>query len=175
MPVAFESALSRVFARCEEAISDHLDKVRARSQALQSQDTSRLAFTITEAIEEEVRAALDESLGIYDAAINRPITPNAGWEKALLKQVEYAVDGAVIQALKLDSEKHPWKPLLSEEAPKLRERLSAIAEAHFAELRKARKTRRKAAPTGLPETLVRLALFVGGVVVGAIAMNVIRL
>ena len=133
---------------CDEAISDHLDKVRAKSQALQSQDTSRLAFTITEAIEEEVRSAIDESLGVYDAAINRPIAPNARWEQALLKQIEFAVDGAVIQALKLDSEKHPWKPLLSEEAPKLRERLSAIAEAHFAELRKDRKTRRKALRKG---------------------------
>jgi len=173
MPVAFESALNGVFGRCEAAIAQHLEKVRARSEALQSQDTNRLAFTLTEAIEQEVTPAIDEALGIYDAAINRPIEPNDAWEKALVRRIELEVDQAVAQALKLDDLRRPWQPLLKSEAPQLRERLAAHAQRHFAELRKARRSRRRARPTGIPEAAVRLALVAGGVVVGAIAARLI--
>jgi hypothetical protein len=173
MPVAFETALNGVFARCDEAMAKHLDKVRARSEALQSQDTNRLAFTLTEAIVDEVTPAIDEALAIYDAAINRPIEPNARWEQALTKRIELEVDTAIDKALKLDAQKHPWQPLLKAEGPNLRERLVDHAEKHFEALRKARKTRRRARPTGIPEAAVRLALFAGGVVVGAIAMRLI--
>ena len=173
MPVAFETALNGVFGRCDEAIAEHLDKVRARSEALQSQDTNRLAFTLTEAIEDEVKPAIDEALKIYDTAINRPIEPNERWEQAILKRIELEVDQAVGQALKLDAQKHSWQPLLRDEAPKLRERLTSYAEAHFEALRKARKGRRRARPTGIPEAVVRLSLFVGGAVVGAIAAHLV--
>lgn len=171
MPVAFESALNGLFARCDAAFAQHLEKVKARSEALQSQDTSRLAFTLTEAIESEVRPAIDEALALYDAAINRPITPNNRWEDALVKRIELEVDSAVARALKIDDLKHPWKPLLSEESPRLRNRLIGYAEKHFADLRQQRRTRRKSRPTGIPEAAVRAALFIGGVVVGAIALR----
>ena len=174
MPVAFESALNGVFGRCEASMAEHLEKVRSRSEALQSQDTNRLAFTLTEVIEQEVTPAIDEALAIYDAAINRPIEPNDAWEKALVQRIEVEVDQAVGQALKLDDRKHPWQPLLKSEAPQLRERLVAHADKHFAELRKARRIRRRARPTGIPEAAVRLALFAGGIVVGAIAARLIE-
>jgi hypothetical protein len=173
MPVAFESALNGVFARCDAAFATHLDKVKARSEALQSQDTSRLAFTLTEAIEAEVTPAIDEALALYDGAINRPITPNARWEDALVKRIELEVDAAVARALKIDDLKHPWKPLLSDESPKLRTRLIAHAEKHFAALRDQKRSRRRTRPTGIPEAAVRGALFVGGLVVGAIAAHLV--
>ena len=171
MPVAFDSALNGVFARCDEAFAEHLEKVRHRSEALQSQDTSRLAFTLTEAIEAEVTPAIDEALRLYDTAINRPIEPNARWEEALVKRIELEVDAAVARALKIDDLKHPWKPLLSEESPRLRNRLIEYADKHFEALRHQKRTRRRARPTGIPEAAIRAALFAGGLVVGAIAAH----
>lgn len=170
--VGFETAIGPIFARCETAIAGRIDKTRTRTEALQSQDTSRLAYTLTEAIEHEVEPAIDEALEIYDAAINRPIAPDKRYEDAVRRRIELTVDAAVELALKLDAERHPWKPLLSEESPKLRERLLARADRHFDELRKAKKSRRRR-PAGLPEALVRLGLFVGGIVVGALAMLLI--
>jgi hypothetical protein len=173
MPVAFETALNSVFTRCDEAMATHLDKLRLRSEALQSQDTSRLAFTLSEAIVDEVTPAIDEALAIYDAAINRPIEPNDRWEQALTRRIELEVDTAIDRALKLDAQKHPWQPLLKAEGPHLRERLTEHAQKHFDELRKARRSRRRARPTGIPEAAVRLALFAGGIVVGAIAARLL--
>ena len=168
----FETAVAAIFARCETALADRIDKAKARAEALQSQDTSRLAYTLTEVIEHEVEPAVDEALATYDAAINRPITPDKRYEDAVRRRIELTVDAGVGMALKLDAERHPWKPLLTEEAPKLRERLLARADQHFEELRKSKKSRRRR-PSGLPETLVRLGLFVGGIVVGALGMLLI--
>jgi len=168
--VAFENALGGIFARCERAVAERLEKAKQKAEALQAQDTSRLAFTLTEAIQHEIEPAIDQALATYDVAINRPLTPNARWEEAVRRQIEHAVDAAVDQALKLDAEKHPWKPLLVEETPKLRERLYARADKHFEELGKQRKARRRPV-IGLPEALVRLGLFAGGALVGALAMH----
>jgi len=168
--VAFENALGGIFARCEQAIGDRVDQARAKAQALQSQDTSRLAFTLTEAIEHEIEPAVDQALATYDAAINRPLTPNPRWEEAVRRRIELAVDAGVDMALKLDAEKHPWKPLLTAEAPQLRERLQARADEHFEALRQQKKTRGRRV-AGAPEMLVRLGLFAGGAVVGALAMH----
>lgn len=168
--VAFETALGNVFARCDQAIAERLQQVRAKSEALQSQDTSRLAFTLTEAIEREIQPAVDQALAVYDAAINRPLTPNVRWEQAVRSRIGYVVDAAVEKALKLDAAQHPWKPLLARETPELRERLSARADRHFDELRKQTKTRRRQV-VGAPEMLVRLGTFAGGAIVGALAMH----
>jgi hypothetical protein len=170
--VGFETAVGAIFARCETAIADRIDKARTRAEALQSQDTSRLAYTLTEAIEHEVEPAVDEALATYDAAINRPIEPDKRYEEAVRRRIELAVDAGVDLALKLDAERHPWKPLLSEEAPKLRERLVARADQHFDDLRQHKKKRRRR-PAGLPEMLVRLGAFLGGAFVGALAMHLI--
>src|SRR5258706_4173761 len=163
--VGFETAIGAIFARCETAIGERIDKARARSEALQSQDTSRLAYTLTEAIEHEVEPAIDEALATYDAAINRPITPDKRYEDVVHRRIQLTVDTAVDMALKLDAERHPWKPLLTEESPKLRDRLMARADQHFDDIRKHKKSRRRR-PAGLPEMLVRLGSFVGGLVVG---------
>jgi hypothetical protein len=170
--VGFETAIGAIFARCETAIADRVDKARTRAEALQSQDTSRLAYTLTEAIEHEVEPAVDEALATYDAAINRPITPDKRYEEAVRRQIELTVDAGVGLALKLDAERHPWKPLLTAESPKLRERLVARADQHFDALRKHKKLRRRR-PAGMPEMLVRLGSFVGGLVVGGLAMHLI--
>ena len=172
MAVAYESALLAIFDRCEAAMAKRVERVGARSEALQSKDTSRLAFTLSEAVEEEVRPAIDEALAIYDAAINRPIEPNARWARALTRQIEFAVDAAVARALKLDDEKHPWKPLLKDETPKLRDRLTAHAETHFDKLRQARRTQRRQAVRPR-ETVLRAGLFIGGLVAGAILMRLL--
>ena len=171
--VGFEAAVENVFARSERGIAERIDQARTRAEALQSQDTSRLAYTLTEAIEHELEPALDEVLATYDAAINRPILPNAGFETAVRRRIAQAVDTGVDLALKLDAERHPWKPLLTEESPKLRERLVERADRHFQELRKSKKARRQR-PAGLPETLLRLLIFAGGLIVGVLAMLVIR-
>jgi hypothetical protein len=89
------------------------------------------------------------------------------------RRIAQAVDAGVDMALKLDSERHPWKPLLTEESPKLRERLVERADRHFEDLRKSKKARRQR-PAGLPETLVRLLIFAGGLVVGGLAMLLIH-
>lgn len=170
--VGFETAVGAIFTRCETAIADRIDKARARAEALQSQDTSRLAYTLTEAIEHEVEPAIDEALATYDAAINRPITPDKRYEDAVRRRIELTVDAGVNMGLKLDAERHPWKPLLAEEGPKLRERLLARAERHFEDIRQHKKKRRRR-PAGLPEMLVRLGAFVGGAFVGALAMHLL--
>jgi hypothetical protein len=171
--VGFDRAVDSVFARSERGIAERIDQARARAQALQSQDTSRLAYTLTEAIEHELEPAIDEVLATYDAAINRPISPNAGFETSVRRRIALAVDTGVGLALKLDAERHPWKPLLTEETPKLRERLVGRADRHFEDLRKSKKARRQRV-TGLPEALVRTIIFAGGIVVGGLAMLLIH-
>src|SRR5437588_414678 len=93
--VGFDTAIGPIFARCETAIAERIDKTRARTEALQSQDTSRLAYTLTEAIEHEVEPAIDEALLVYDAAINRPITPDKRYEDVVRRRIELAVDAGV--------------------------------------------------------------------------------
>jgi hypothetical protein len=166
---AFENALGGIFARCDQAIAERLDKAKARAEALQSQDTSRLAFTLTEAIEHEIEPAIDLALATYDAAINRPLKPDRRWEEAVRRRIEHAVDAGVGLAMKLDAERHPWKPLLTAETPKLRDRLIARADRHFDALGKRRKSGRgRMGET--PEILVRFGVFGAGVLVGALAM-----
>jgi hypothetical protein len=165
--VDFETAIGAIFARCETAIAARVDQARTKAEALQSQDTSRLAYTLTEAIEHAVEPAIDEALETYDGAINRPITPDKRYEEVVRRRIELTVDAGVELALKLDAERHPWKPLLTQETPKLRERLLARDD-----LRKHKKSRRRR-PAGLPEMMVRLGSFLGGLVVGGLAMHLI--
>ena len=49
--VSFETALAKIFGRCEQALHAQLDKAKTRAENLQAEDTSRLAFTLTETIE----------------------------------------------------------------------------------------------------------------------------
>jgi hypothetical protein len=158
---AFESRISAVFARLEQRLGGRLSVEKAKAENLQSQDTRRVAFILTEAIEAEIKPVLKEALVSYDEAINRPLVPNERWEHALLQRAGLAVDQGVKLALNLDRADHPWKPLLAAEAPKLRARVLAVAEAHFAELGQVRKRRRRK-PGEIPDWAVGLALFLGG-------------
>ncbi|MFC3068400.1 hypothetical protein [Phenylobacterium soli] len=158
---AFENRVSGIFSRLDQRLGGRLASEKAKAETLQAQDMRRVAFILTEAIEAEVKPAVKDALLSYDEAINRPLTPNERWEHALLKKIEQAVDRAIQQALALDKLDHPWKPLLSAEAPKLRARLLADAEAHFTALGKVGKRRRRS-DLGLPEWLLWVAFFVGG-------------
>jgi acyl transferase domain-containing protein len=62
----FDGALSDIFARSEAALAEQLGKVKARAESLQAEDTSRLAFTLTEAIEHALEPAVAEALDRYD-------------------------------------------------------------------------------------------------------------
>jgi hypothetical protein len=170
---AFETTLAGVFARGEQRLGARLAVEKAKADNLQAQDTRRVAFLLTEAIEDELRPAVEEALASYDAAINRPITPNAQWEGLIRRQIGQAVDSAVKLALAIERADHPWKPLLSEEAPKLRARLQALADEHLAELGKVRR-RRSGRGEGLPDGLVWALLFAAGVVVGALIMRLLQ-
>jgi hypothetical protein len=161
----FEGKVSAVFARLEQRLGGRLSMEKTKAENLQSQDTRRVAFILTEAIEAEMKPAVKEALASYDDAINRPLVPNARWEHSLLQRIGQAVDNGVKQALNLDKVGHPWKPLLAAEAPKLRARVLAMAEAHFAELGKGGK-RRRGREGGVPDWAVWLVLFLGGVGVG---------
>jgi len=162
---AWEARLSGIFGRLEKRLGGRLSVERAKTEALQTQDTRRVAFIFTEAIEAEIKPAVKEALASYDEAINRPLSPNERWEHALLKRIGQAVDGAVKLALSLDRAEHPWKPLLRAEAPKMRDRLMAAAEAHFAELGQGGKRRRRRG-VEIPSWLVGAALFLGGLAAG---------
>jgi hypothetical protein len=170
---AFESKVSTIFARLEQRLGGRLAVEKARTENLQSQDTRRVAFILTEAIEAEVKPAVKEALSSYDEAINRPLSPNARWEHALLQHIGQAVDHGVKLALSLDRAEHPWKPLLSAEAPKLRARLLAAAEAHFAELGHVRKRRRRS-KGDIPDWAVWLALFLGGIGAGLLLARLLH-
>lgn len=169
---AFENSLSGVFGGAEQRLGRRLSAEKTRAENLQAQDMRRVAFILTEAIEAELKAAVVEALSAYDVAINRPLQPNERWEEALRRRIGQAVDGAVKLALALDVADHPWKPLLSAEAPKLKSRLLAPADAHFSELGKARRKRRGASD-GVPDAVVWIALFAAGLVTGGLAMRLI--
>jgi hypothetical protein len=167
----FEETLGGIFARSERAIAEGLQKAKARAESLQSMDTNRLAFTLTEAVEHAVAPAIEQTVSIYDAAINRPITPNQGWEAAIRQRIVLSVDAGVALALALDAANHPWKPLIREEAPKLRARMLAKADRHFADLAKQRKVAER--PVGPAENIIRAGLFVGGLAAGALLMHLL--
>jgi hypothetical protein len=171
---AFERDVSAIFARLEQRLGGRLSLEKAKAENLQSQDTRRVAFILSEAIEAEIKPALKEALASYDEAINRPLAPNVRWEHALLQRIGRAVDGGVKQALSLDRADHPWKPLLAAEAPKLRARLMAAAEAHFAELGGHGGKRRRRVDRGIPDWVVGLALFLGGVGAGLLLARLLH-
>jgi hypothetical protein len=162
---AFESKVSGIFARTEQRLGSRLAVEKAKTDNLQSQDTRRVAFIFTEAIEAELEPAVKQALASYDEAINRPMLPNERWEHQLVQKIGQAVDAAIKLALTVDREAHPWKPLLSAEAPKIQARLTETAEKHFAALGKVRGRRRGSA-AGVPDWAVWVALFAAGLVVG---------
>ena len=169
---AFEAKVGGIFTRTEQRLGGRLSVEKAKSENLQSVDTRRVAFILTEAIEAELTPAVKDALASYDEAINRPLQPNDRWERALVRRIDAAVDASVKLALALDKADHPWKPLLVAEGPKLKERLSAMAEKHFTALGK-HGGRRRGASQGLPDGLVWAAIFAAGVVAGALAMRFI--
>jgi hypothetical protein len=170
---AFENNVGAIFARLEHRLGGRLSVEKAKADNLQAQDTRRVAFILTSAIEEELKPAVTEALASYDQAINRPLVPNARWEHALLQRIGQAVDGGVKQALNLDRADHPWKPLLAAEAPKLRARVLAGAEAHFAQLGQVRKRRRRS-DGGIPDWVVGVALFLGGLGAGLLLARLLH-
>ena len=159
--LAFENKIAGIFERMEQRLGGRLAIEKAKADNLQAQDTRRVAFILTEAIEAELNPAVKDAISTYDEAINRPLLPNERWEHSLLRRIEQAVDNAIKLALALDRADHPWKPLLRAEAPKLRDRALADAEAHFAALGKG-KGRRRRREGGVPEWVLWIAFFVGG-------------
>lgn len=168
----FENRVSGIFERMEQRLGGRLATARAKTENLQAQDMRRVAFILTEAIEAEVRPAMKDALLSYDEAINRPLMPNERWEQALIKRIEQAVDSGVKLALALDKADHPWKPLLTAEAPKLRARLLAEAEAHLAALGKVGRRRRRG-DSAVPEWVLWIAFFVGGLGSGLLLARLI--
>jgi hypothetical protein len=169
---AFDAALAGIFDQSDKALTERLVKARDRAEALQAQDTSRLAFTLAETIEHAIKPAVDEAVESYRVALSRPVTSNPRWEASVQAYIGEAVDVGVRKALAIDELPHPWKPLLKDEASKLRERLFARAEDQFTEIRKGRRRRGRAA-NGVPEAIVRLALFATGVAVGGLLGRVL--
>jgi hypothetical protein len=167
---AFEASLGDIFQRGERRLASRLAVEKAKAENLQAQDTRRVAFLLTEAIEEALKPAVLEALGSYDAAINRPITPNESWEKLIRQRIAQSVEASVKLALATDRLDHPWKPLLAEESPKLRARMLALADQHLAELGKTRRVRGRRSE-GAGDLAVWALLFAAGVVAGAIAMR----
>ncbi|HEV2530483.1 hypothetical protein [Phenylobacterium sp.] len=170
---AFESKVSGIFARMEQRLASRLAVEKARTDNLQSQDTRRVAFILTEAIEAELAPAVKQALASYDEAINRPMLPNERWEHQLVQKIGQAVDASIKLALTVDREAHPWKPLLTAEGPKIRARLAETAEQHFAALGKVRGRRRGAA-SGVPDWMVWVALFAAGLVAGLLLARLLR-
>lgn len=164
----FEARLAEIFAAGEKTVAERLARERMRADALQAQDTRRFAYTLTEAIEHELKPAVMQALDTYDAAIDRPIAPNARWEAALRSKISHAVEAGVRLAAGTEGV-GPWKPLLEKEAPALRERLLALAEAHFVELGKARKAAGRASSPAV-QAATGLGIFLAGAAAGAAAM-----
>lgn len=162
---AFESKVASIFSRMEQRLSGRLGVEKAKADNLQSQDTRRVAFILAEAIEAELTPAVKAALASYDDAINRPMLPNERWEHQLIQKIGQAVDSAIRLALAVDKADHPWKPLLTAETPKLRARMTEMAEKHFTALGKVRGRRRGAAG-GIPAWAVGASLFLVGLVVG---------
>ncbi|MDB5494530.1 MAG: hypothetical protein JWP86_1867 [Phenylobacterium sp.] len=170
---AFETKVSGIFSRTEQRLGGRLAVEKAKADNLQSQDTRRVAFILTEAIEAELTPAVKQALASYDEAINRPILPNPRWEQGLLEKIGQAVDAAIKLALALDRENHPWKPLLTDEGPKLRARMVGAAESHFIALGKKKGGRRRAADSG-SEWGLRIGLLAVGVILGFVLAHVLR-
>jgi len=162
----FDEALSGIFARSEQALSEQLDKAKARAETLQAEDTSRLAFTLTETIEHALEPAIEAALDRYDEALGRPPASNPQWEQAVRARIPLAVDAGVQHALAIDQLTHPWKPLLKAEAPKLSERLVAKANARLAEIHRKHGPHRRRTRLRR-EWSLRFALLALGVVLGA--------
>ena len=169
---AFDTRISGIFDRMLQRLDGRLAAQRAKTENLQSQDTRRVAFILTEAIEAELAPAVKEALVAYNEAINRPMLPNERWEQSLVQKIGHAVDGAVKLALSVDGQSHPWKPLLSAETPKLRARFSETAEKHFAALGKVRR-RGRAGARAIPDWVLWLAFFAGGVGMGLMLARLI--
>jgi len=162
---AFETKVGAIFAAMERRLGGRLAVEKAKAENLQSQDTRRIAFILTEAIEAELQPAVKQALASYDDAINRPMLPNERWEQQLLHKISQAVEASIKLALSLDKESHPWKPLLAAEGPKIRARLTESAEQHFTALTKVRGRRRGASGT-VPDWAVWVAIFAAGLVAG---------
>lgn len=167
----FEARLTAIFEAGEGAVADRLAREKARAEALQATDTRRLAYTLTEAIEHELKPAVQKALASYDEAIDRPILPDPRLEGAMRSKIGHAVDAAMRLAIGPD-QAGPWKPLLAKEAPALRERLLALADAHFVKLGKARKAAARASNRGL-EAGIRIGIFLAGLVAGAFLMRLL--
>lgn len=170
---AFETKVTGIFSRMEQRLGGRLAAERAKTENLQSQDTRRVAFTFSEAIEAELAPAVKQALASYDDAINRPMLPNERWEQSLLTKIDQAVEAAVKLALTVDKEVHPWKPLLAAETPRLRERFAKTAEQHFAAIGKV-SARRRARGSGVPDWLVWIAFFAGGLVAGLLLARLLQ-
>lgn len=161
----FETALGGIFVHCDQALRAALDKAKARAETLQAEDTSRLAFTLTEAIEHALDPAIDEAVASYDAALGQPVASNPHWEEAIRARICASVEAGVAGALALDQLSHPWKPLLKAEAPKLTERLVRKADERLAEVHKQHGPQRRRKQVRREWTL-RVSLLVLGLVVG---------
>jgi hypothetical protein len=168
----FETELAGIFKACAKDLSGALERARARAETLQAEDTSRLAFTLTETIDHAVAPAIDKAVTAYDEALHRPMPSNPQWEAAIQEKVAETVAAGVAQALTLDQLAHPWKPLLKDEGPKLRARLSVRAEEGLAHVHTHSAPRRRRAQARREWTL-RISLLVVGVLVGAMLRSLI--
>jgi hypothetical protein len=162
----FETHLADIFVAAEEKLAARLAREKAKAETLQAETTSRLAYVFAEAIEHELEPSVDRALATYDAAIERPIQPNPRFEDALCERIGHAVDVATRLAAGTAAV-GPWKPLLTAEAPAIRARLLARANAHFVELGRARKAAARAANRWM-ELSIRIGLFLGGVLAGGL-------
>jgi len=169
--VTFEATLGSIFDRSEGEIGERLDKAKVKVEALQAMDMNRLAFTLTEAVEHVLTPAIDQILSIYDAAINRPLAPNARWEAEIRTRIVKSADTGLTLALGFDAADHVWKRLIIEEAPRLRERLLAHADLHFETLKKQRKAGERR--PGPMENAIRAGLFAAGLALGMLVMRLL--
>ena len=162
----FDAAIAGIFAGCETELHRQIEKAKARAEALQAEDTNRLAFTLTETIEHAIAPAIDAAMKSYDEALGQPVTSNPRWEEAVRTRIGLAVEEGLGEALAIDEAVHSWKPLLKQEGPKLRERLLAQAEAGFAAVHRRRGPHRRRAVVRR-EWALRITLLGVGLVVGA--------
>ena len=170
---AFENRISGIFGRMEKRLGSRLATEKAKAENLQSQDTRRVAFILTEAIEAELAPAVKEALSTYEDAISRPMTPNERWEHIVTQQIGKAVEESIKQALSLDNATHPWKPLLSDEAPKLRSRLVGTAEGHFDKIGKMGGRARRSADPAVEWTM-RILMLAAGLIIGFLLAKVLH-
>ena len=87
---AFDAILAGIFDQSDKTLTERLLKARDRADALQAKDTSRLAFTLAEAIEHTIEPAVDEAVESYRVA-RRSDGRIAGfaafWEQSPFKQL----------------------------------------------------------------------------------------